>query len=154
MSDYTPDTPMSVLTLFDADKKALEHFTEAIVNSVSEGREDPLKVLALSKKIEFTLKRINEGIKDNIERAAMLHPKGKFQMLGTEMEYTTTSTKYDYSVCNDPEWNEANQKKEQREKILKSLDRPINIVIESTGEIVKINPPLKLTTEGIKTTVK
>jgi len=161
MSDYTPDTPMSVMTLFDADKRALEHFVDAIVNQVSEGNENPLKVLALARKMEFALKRINEAIKDNIEREAMKYPKGKFEMLGTEMEYTPTWTEYDYSVCGYPDWEEADaaersgkNNKKIAETFLRAIKVPFTMIDSRTGEVITINPPLKKQTMGVKTSIK
>ena len=59
-----PDSPSSVMQLFDADKQALMSFAANIVNSVIDGNENALKVQVLVKKQEFVLEKIKEGIKE------------------------------------------------------------------------------------------
>ncbi len=149
-----PDNPMSVLTLFDADKKGLDYFIEYIANTIESGNDDPLKVLAISKKMEYVTKRVTERIKQNSEREAGKYGDKPFEFMGTEMHYTATYTRYDFSACGDPKWNEASKTVEERESFLKALKGPMTVVIEETGEAVTVNPPKKIQTMGLKTTVK
>lgn len=150
----SPTNPMSVLTLFDADKRSLDYFIDYIVNTIESGSDDPLKVLAISKKMEYITKRVTERIKQNSELEAEKYGDKPFEFMGTEMHYTTTSTRYDFSACGDPKWNEASKIASERESFLKALKGPMTVVIEETGEAVTVNPPRKIQTMGLKTTVK
>lgn len=149
-----PDNPMSTLMLFDADKPALDRFIEYVSNTIESGMDDPLKVLAISKKMEYVTKRITERIKENAEREAEKHGSNPFKFMGTEMHLTNVYTKYDYSNCGDPQWNEASRVKEERETFLKALPSHQTIIVEGTGEVVTVKPPQKIQTTGIKTIIK
>lgn len=149
-----PANPLQVITLFDADKNSLDSFVDYLVNTVESGMDDPLKVLALAKKMEYVTKRVTERIKDNVKRAADQYGDKPFMFLGTEMKYEAVHTKYEFKDCNDPQWNEASKIVEEREAFLKALKAPQTIVVESTGEAVTVSPARKVQTYGIKTTVK
>ena len=147
-----PDNPMSTLTLFDADKKGLEYFIDYVCNTIESGMDDPLKVLAISKKMEYVTKRINDRIKEQQKTAADKYGDRPFEFMGTEMHYTSVYTRYDFSACNDPKWNEASKVVEDREKFLKGLTEPMDVRIDD--ELVTLTPPKKIQSFGLKTTVK
>lgn len=149
-----PDNPMSTMTLFDADAKRLDSFVEYITNGIEAGMEDPLKVLALSKKMEYVVKRINDRVKDAAKREAEKNGDRPFDAFGCEVRQEATSTRYDFTVCNDPQWNEANKVVKEREAFLKALKAPQMIVVEETGETIRVSPPRKIQTFGLKVTVK
>lgn len=155
MSDIIiqPDNPMSTLTLFDCDKKSLDYFIDYIANTIESGMDDPLKVLAISKKMEYVTKRLTERIKESAEREAEKHGGQPFQFLGTEMHLTNTSTRYDFSACGDPKWDEASKIVAEREAFLKALKAPERILTDD-GEVVVVQPARKIQTTGLKTTVK
>jgi len=147
-----PDNPMSTLTLFDSDKKGLDYFIDYVCNTIESGMDDPLKVLAISKKMEYVTKRITDRIKENCQTAAQLHGDKPFAFMGTEMHLTTVHTKYDFSICGHPKLEDATKVKEEIETFLKALKEPMDIRVDD--ELVTVRPPLKLTTDGIKTTLK
>ena len=156
-----PNSPQSVLTLFDADKPALERFARAIIEAVKEGHEDPLKVLANIKKAEFAFKQIIEATKEEQKNAASKYGEIPFTFAATEMHYTATKTEYLYEDCGDPEWNDAallearhGFERKERETFLKALQKPLDILRKDTGEVITINPPQKKQAMGVKTTVK
>lgn len=147
-----PDNPMNTLTLFDADKKGLEYFIDYICNTIESGMDDPLKVLAISKKMEYVTKRINERIKEQQNTAADKYGDRAFEFMGTEMRYCATSTRYDFSACGDTKLDEATKIVEERQAFLKALKEPMDIRIDD--ELVTVRPPRKIETFGLKTTVK
>lgn len=147
-----PENPMQALTLFDADKKGLEYFIEYVCNTIESGMDDPLKVLAISKKMEYITKRINERIKEQQKVAADKYGDRPFEFMGTEMHYCAVYTRYDFAGCNDPKWKEAKDILEEREAMLKGLTKPIDLVIDD--EVVTVQPPKKVQVFGLKTTVK
>lgn len=147
-----PDNPMNTLTLFDADKKGLEYFIDYVCNTIESGMDDPLKVLAYTKKMEYVTKRINERIKEQQNTAADKYGDRPFEFMGTEMRYCSTHTEYDFSDCGDTKLNEAMKVVKERQAFLKVLKEPMDIRIDD--ELVTVKPPRKIETFGLKTTVK
>lgn len=156
-----PDTPSSVLQLLNADKKALEKFANTIIQDVKEGRENPLEIQLLIKKYEFVLNEIKENIKVNVNTEVAKYGDKPFEYGSAQMHYTPTATSYDFESCNDYEWNVINadikylhDQKKKREEFLKSLQSPISILNEQTGEIETVSPPQKKQSMGLKVTLK
>jgi len=148
-----PDNPLAVMTLFDADAKTLDSFIDYVANTIESGMDDPLKVLAMSKKMEYVTKRINDRIKEAAERELAKHGE-KANLFNCEMALVPTYTRYEFAACGDPQWNESSKTVEDREVFLKALRAPVTIVDDKTGGVVTVNPPAKKQTMGIKTTVK
>lgn len=156
-----PDTPSSVMALFDANKQALNQFAETVIQSVKDGNENPLKIHALIKKQEFALEQIKKGIKEEVKTEASKYGEKPFMFAGAECHLTSVKTEYDYSVCNDKELNNLNKQIEtlkkqlkQREEMLKSLGNPIQLLDGETGEVYTVYPPMKKTETGAKVSLK
>ncbi|MCR9066769.1 MAG: hypothetical protein NXI00_22555, partial [Cytophagales bacterium] len=84
--------------------------------------------------------------------------KGLDHAFGVKMT-KSQSTRYDYSGCQDPELNDLTkelailtEKIKARESFLKGLKKPLTVIDEETGDISKIFPPVKLSTDVIKCT--
>jgi len=163
MSDIVimPDNPMSVMTLFDSDKASLDRFIDYIANTIESGMDDPLKVLAISKKMEYVTDGVKARIKDATIREAEKHGEKSFPWGNCEMHLAPTYTKYDYSKCNDPEWEESDAKersgsnsKKEREKFLQQIKKSFTMIDDRTGEVITITPPVKTQTMGVKVTIK
>lgn len=156
-----PDTPSSVLALFDANKESLNQFAEVVINSVKDGNESALKVHALIKKQEYALEQIKKGIKDEVKTEAEKYGEKPFMFAGSEVHLTSVKTEYDFSVCGDYELSKVNEqikvlteKKKVRENYLKSLVEAITILNEETGELETISPPNKKVETGVKVSLK
>ncbi len=68
-------------------------------------------------------------------------------------------TRYDYSGCNDPEYDRvlwefenAKKAKEDKEKELKSLKESYEILDQDSGEVITVYPPVKTSTSTVKCT--
>jgi hypothetical protein len=80
-------------------------------------------------------------------------------LFGATFEVIEAGTKYDYSGCNDTEYddltaaiNELTARRKEREKFLRGIKNATTIVNEETGELVRILPPVKSSTTTYKTT--
>lgn len=156
-----PDNPMAVMTLFDADAKTLDAFIDYVANTIESGMDDPLKVLAMSKKMEYVTDGIKARIKEQVRAEAAKYGEKPFTFFGTEMHLTPTYTKYLYDKCNDPEWEEAEQKERSaandrkgREGFLQKVINSFEILDTRTGEVITIYPPVKTQSMGVKVTIK
>jgi hypothetical protein len=156
-----PDSPSAVLQLLNADKQALENFSNAIIRDVKEGRSNPLEIQVLIKKYEFVLNEIKENIKGNVNTETLKHGEKPFTYGGAECHYVPVKTEYDFSSCGDTEWETLDaeisalqSRKKFREAFLKSLTNPITVVSELTGEVDTISPPQNKQTMGLRVTIK
>lgn len=155
-----PDTPSAVLQLLNADKQALENFANAIIADVKEGRSNPLEIQILIKKYEYVLNEIKENIKVNVNTETIKHGEKPFNFGGAECHYTPTRTEYDFTVCNDNEWELydwqikiSTDKRKEREAFLKTLKEPMTVV-NNDGEVITISPAQKKQSMGLKVTIK
>jgi hypothetical protein len=156
-----PDSPSSVMQLFDADKSALQNFAATVINSVNDGNEDALKVQILVKKQEFVLEKIKEGIKESVKTEAAKYGEKEFDYANAKCHYTPTATSYDYEACGDHElvrlqleFENIKSKLDQRKEWLKTMGGPENILNTETGETFTIYPPIKRSSMGVKVSLK
>lgn len=156
-----PDTPSSVMALFDASKHALNQFADSVIQSVKDGNENPLKVHALIKKQEFALEQIKKGIKEEVKTEAAKYGEKPFMFAGAECHLTSVKTEYDYTVCNDrylldlyKQLDTLKTQIKQREEMLKTLGNPIQLLDGETGEVNTVYPAMKKTETGVKVSLK
>ena len=136
-------------------------FSDSVIESVKSGNENPIKVLIQLKAMDKASERIQKEIKDNYMREADLYPGTSFEFMGNTVQKIDVRTEYDFTACEDPEWNrlestiknlKAMQK--QRETFLRGSGEPFTLLNEETGEIQRVYPPIKKTTPGLKVTIK
>lgn len=156
-----PATAIGVLRLFEVSQTGIDVFSDQLIKSVQEGEVDPLELRAMIKSLEVICERVNKATQENQLRAAELHPGDKFNAFGVVFQKGDVYTKYDYTVCKDPVYNQraailesASEQVKERETFLKSIKTSMTIVDESSGDIVTIYPPAKKTTPGLKLSIK
>lgn len=156
-----PNSPVGVMRQFSISKTGIDVFSDGLIQSVQEGELDPLELRAMVKALEIILERVNKATQDNQVTAANLFPGSKFEAFGVEFTKADTYTKYDYSVCNDPVYDqrlkiatEAAEQLKERENFLKAVLAPFKTIDESTGEVVTIHPPKVNRTAGLKCSIR
>jgi len=158
MDDMTPN---SVIHLMPSTADQVNKFANRVVQSVKYDGENPLWLLVQIRGMEKAFKIITEKIQENLLTEAEKYPDKKFEFMGNEIEKAEIGTSYDYSVCNDTDWeiyssdekNAANSRKE-REAFLRALPGPMDILDRMTGELITIRPPAKKSTSGLKVFIK
>jgi viroplasmin and RNaseH domain-containing protein len=147
--------PSAILTrYFPETKQEQQSFVEQLVQTAISGEVSPLKVEAQIKNIEDVVKRyrddkrvkealVNEYRRDFGEQKSADCYNARFTM-------AEVGVKYDYTACEDPEWEQLNkdaarlaEAKKAREEILKAHAKPWVSVNEETGEVTTIYPPVK-----------
>jgi len=157
LSDMETMTPMAVISLAPSTKEQAADFTQKLISKVESGEENPLSLAVKMNAFIKSLESVKKAIDDSILREAEKYGAKSFDAFGAEITISELGTKYDYSICGDSEWQMLNQQLDslkesikQREKVLKSLTKPMTVVNELSGEIETINPPIKTSTTGIK----
>lgn len=156
-----PNSPVGVMRQFSISKTGIDVFSDGLIQSVQEGELDPLELRAMVKALEMILERVNKATQDNQVTAANLFPGTKFEAFGVEFTKGDTSTKYDYTFCKDPIWEQldtdartAAERLKDREAFLKAVLAPFKTVDESTGEVVTIYPPKVSRVAGLKCSIR
>lgn len=159
--DNTPDTPESVMHLLPSTSDQINSFARGVIDSVKNGRENPLTIMLQLRAMEKAFEVIKKDIKDEVLTEADKYPGTTFKFRGVDLAKGDVKTEYDYTVCGDTEWERrkvdadcAKEKLSERETFLKALKEPVTVVDHLTGEVVTVRPPLKKSTPGVKFFIK
>lgn len=160
-SDMETMTAQSVISLCPSTKEQIEIFANQLIDDVEQGVTNPLALHIRLTLIEKSFDKVKEAIKKQVVTEAEKHNQKSFDHMGCKIEVKEMGVKYDYSGCNDAEWNSLNEGKKayevgikERQEFLKALKKKETIVNEETGEIIEIFPPIKISTTSIAVTPK
>lgn len=156
-----PNTPSSVLALMPASQAQVDKFSDELIRAVKDGEMNPLQLRATLKATEMVIARVNKETQWEQLTEADKYPERTFEAFGCKIEKAELGTSYDYESCGDPVYahrlkiqEEATKQVKEREAWLKAVKEPMNFIVEDTGEVVKITPPIKKSTSGLKISVK
>lgn len=135
-------------------------FTQAIVNGDVSPLEEVAKMKSIQEVITLFLKdeEVTKAVIDEVDKY------GKDEIptsSGASFQVKETGVKYDFSLCNDPVWNNLkeqadriNEQLKEREKYLKVIKNPKTEIDEETGEVYTIIPPTRTSTTSYTVTFK
>lgn len=156
-----PSTPSQYLTLGPSTATNIDVFSDGVIQSVKSGELNPLTVLIQLRAMEKASGRILKEIAPNLLKEADLYPGNEFEYAGNKITKAEHGTKYDYSKCNDTDWELYDSQikslttyKKEREDFLKTLKGPIDVLDKNTGEVVTLRPPTKTSTSGLNVSIK
>lgn len=156
-----PQTPTELLTLMASTSTQIDVFSDGVIESVKNGEINPLSVLIQLRAMEKASGRILKEIHDNIMREADKYPGNEFEYSGNKVTKTEHGTKYDFSVCNDPVYEqllkivkEATGQLKEREQFLKAVKANFSLLDEGSGEVHEIKPPTKKSTAGLSVSIR
>ena len=114
---------------------------QSVVQDITEGNLDATQALIYACKAEEFFKSVIDNVRPIV--ASKQIQKGGLKLYDTEIVEKKNTYKYDFTVCEDAQWNEFNAllndvkaKMKARETFLKTLTEPMATM---DGEI--INPP-------------
>lgn len=132
------DNALAIITEFNLTKSQIDQFAQKALKQIDTGLYNPLSIHLCLKAMEELIKKIKEGISEQVMIEAEKYGKS-FDYMGARIQLTERRT-YDYSF--DDTWALINRSLKQREELLKYLTAPL--ADTETGEI--INPvPFKVT---------
>ena len=111
----------------------------------------------MGKKLDELSKQYNEKVRQLVSGKIKLQKGESYIKYDVEITEEETGVRYDYSKCNDAEWNQLNDQiepllaqRKQREEFLKTIRK--EFVDEETGEIIQ--PPIRSGKLGYKLSLK
>ena len=154
------ETAISTLSQLPETKKQIEVFASQLENGLINGQIIPTDLLRFQKAMEKVFEKIKQTL---IESAIseVEHYEKNAVIKGSEFSIVEAGVKYDYSDCNDLEYNSLSIQLEalkstlkDRETFLKSIKEPLQLIDETSGECYTIYPPKKSSTTTLKVTFK
>lgn len=132
-----------------------------LVAKVVDGEADPISVFstvkALVESLNIFLK--DKGVVETTVAAVEKYGKTGALYNGANLCIAEVGVKYDFSTCNDPEWNELSAQRAEldakikaRETFLRAVPGQQTILNEETGEVSTIYAPAKSSSTSIKVT--
>ena len=149
------------LSLFETSKTERQEFAQAVINNAKEGHLNPLKLHLQVKCLEDLIKQITSHPSYRELTLDEAYKYGKsFEHYNAKFEIKEMGVKYDYSVCNDPVYNNLKSKLalledeiKAREKYLKAIpSQGVETLLED--EVVTLYPPNKTSTTSISVNLK
>lgn len=161
MNELAPQSPRELLTLMASTSTQCDVFSDGVIESVQRGEINPLTVLVQLRAMKQASERILKEIHDNIMREADKYPGNEFEFSGNKITKSEHGTRYDFSNCGDPVYeqrlkiaNEATEQLKERENFLKAVKAPFSLLDEGTGEVAQILPPTKKSTSGLNVSIR
>jgi hypothetical protein len=149
------------LSLFETSKAERQEFAHSVIDKAKEGFVNPLKLHLQVKCLEDLIKQITSHPEYKELTLDEAYKYGKsFEHYNAKFEIKEMGVKYDYSVCQDPVYNNLKSKVliledelKAREKFLKSIPTEgLQTLIED--EVVTLYPPNKTSTTTISVNFK
>lgn len=142
----------------NADKQRIKDIANNVAIQIQDGNYDGIDALIFIKKGSELFKELDAKVRPIAENKQI---GVDFQKFGVKITEGMTGVKYDFSTCNDQEFEQLNEvfeaakeALEQRKNFLKSITKPLELVNTDTGETYTINPPVKSGKMGFTLTIK
>lgn len=150
------ENQLSTINNLPKTKEDIQLLADRVITALDEGTVNPMDLLQAIKAVE----KLHATVKPLLDKAVLAevskYPEKTVDFHGAKFTTREVGTSYDYSMCNDAEWDTLNQMvidaKERlkgREEFLKALKSPLEIFDQGTGEIITLHPPLKKSSTGV-----
>ena len=154
------ETAISTLSQLPETKQQIETFAHSLEQGLNNGQIIASDLLRFQKAMEKVFEKIKPTLIENALNEISNYEKNAV-IKGSEFSIVEAGVKYDYSDCNDLEYNKLTTQLEalkstlkDRETFLKSIKEPLQMIDENSGEVYTIYPPKKTSSTTLKVTFK
>jgi choline kinase len=154
------ETAISTLSQLPETKQQIETFAYSLEQGLNNGQIVASDLLRFQKAMEKVFEKIKPTLIENALNEISQYEKNTI-IKGSEFSIVEAGVKYDYSNCNDIEYNTLNTQLEaikstlkDRETFLKAIKAPMQMIDENSGEVYTICPPKKTSSTTLKVTFK
>lgn len=141
---------ISLTSLLNLNKAYMGQITDNAMRAVTDGHYDSITALVIAKKGLELFTQLEKKVRPIAEHHARLGKGEVYTKFNTDITQKESGVKYDFSACDDAEWETINAKMElysnmlkEREKFLKTITKPMTIVDQETGDILELKPPIR-----------
>lgn len=157
-SEFLPEgLNLELQDFINADKQRIKDIANNVAIQIQDGNYDGIDALIFIKKGSELFKELDAKVRPLAENKQI---GVDFQKFGVKITEGMTGVKYDFSYCQDPIYTELNtafeeakEALEERKTFLKSVTKPMDIVINE-AEVYTIKPPVKSGKMGFTLTIK
>lgn len=142
--------------LLDLNKDYIKQTVDQARIHLSDGHVDALKMFITAKKGQELFTQLEKTVRPYAEQETRLSKGEIYKKFGCEITERVTGASYDFTNCDDEEWNnltaqisELTDQRKEREKFLKTITKPI---FDENG--IQINPPIKKGKIGLAVSIK
>lgn len=135
---------------FPITKNEIALFAERLNEALDSGELGALETLLRFKSIEKILEQVKPTLDKMVLNEASKYPEKQIEMFGVKFLKKNGPAQWDYTACNDAQYNllknykdEYDKKFKERAEFLQTLPEPMVVVDEDSGEIIKIFPATK-----------
>jgi hypothetical protein len=125
------ENALSTITQFNLTKSQIDSFARKALDEIDTGMYHPLAIHLCLKVMEELVKKLREGIAEQVIEEAEKYGGKDFEFGGAKIQLSNRRT-YDFSQ--DHTWTELDQAKKERENMLKNLSQPV--ADPDSGEMV------------------
>lgn len=143
-------------TLLDLNKHYISKIVEHAKLRLDNGEVDELTTFVTAKKGLELFTQLEKAVRPYAEEKSRLGKGEVYSLHGVELTEKMTGVSYDFTNCDDEEWNtlteqinSLTEKRKEREKFLKTITKPI---FDENG--VQINPPIHKGRLGLNVRIK
>ncbi len=154
------ETAISTLSQLPETKQQIETFAYSLEQGLINGQIIASDLLRFQKAMEKVFEKIKPTLIENALNEISQYEKNAV-IKGSEFSIVEAGVKYDYSECNDVEYNSLTIQIEalkstlkDRETFLKAIKAPMQMIDENSGEVYTICPPKKTSSTTLKVTFK
>lgn len=156
MEENNFELEVSPSTLLDLNKSYISNVLEQARQNLSDGNVDALKLFITAKKGQELFTQLEKTVRPYAEQETRLGKGEVYKKFGCEITEKMTGVSYDFTNCDDSEWNdltekieELTSKRKEREKFLKTITKTI---FDENG--VEIKPPIMKGRLGLNVSIK
>lgn len=147
--------------LTNANKAELQQTANEVILSVKDGHMDELEALIYARKGKEVFDLIEKGVRPIAESKVTISKGETYMKHNVAVVQGDTGVTYSFTECNDPQWvrlkaeaDEATAALKDREKTLKTITKPTDMLDPETGEVTLVMPPVRRAKLGLKLTLK
>lgn len=152
---------LSTDKLINLNKEYMGNIVTKMTKRVLDGYLDEIETLVLAKKGVELFTQLEKQIRPIAEDKVKLGKGEIYTKYGVAIQQAETGVSYDFTYCEDPQWERLNQAfeaaksaKSDREKTLKTFTKPVEVLDPETGEVTEVKPPLRGGKLGLKLSIK
>lgn len=147
---------------FPETKTEIAILTAQLIETAIGGEESPLRVQVQMSALEQVIKGVKDSkdFKDAVLSEAERYGTKTFNAFNSNVNIKEVGVKYDYSMCNHPQYDavcaeveKLTEQKKAFEKYLQAVGEPTQFINPETGEEVTIYPPVKTSSTAVTITI-
>lgn len=151
---------LSTLKVMPETKAEVKKFGESLIQSIQFGEVNALEMDGRLKALEelINIVRKSQEMSETLIIEAEKHGQKSFEYGNFKYQIKEVGTKYDFTLCNDTEWEQLKSEEESVKKKIKEREMMLKTIKHDTvlynSDGVQLEAPIKTSTTKVVTLLK